>query len=155
MSHTVVKYIGQRIEVTTGSQKTVFRDIPCAATQIASLHEEIERQWAESERLRERLSAQCQQTQNTAQQKHDAVLEAINRHGGVPEGIDPQGHPIEQIVGTVLAVRDAEIDRLRAERDEAIEYAKNLCNIGDWLSVLIAMTERANEQPVCEPMRRQ
>lgn len=73
---------------------------------------------AEIERLRQSLSSQTHQTQITAQQKHDAVLEQINRHGGLPEAIgEPQGHPIEQIVGTVLACRDAENERLEDENE--------------------------------------
>ena len=67
------------------------------------------------EQLRDRLHAQTLQTQQAAKLCHARVLDEINRHGSVPEGIDPHGHPIEQIVGTVLAQKDLEIDRLRAE----------------------------------------
>jgi hypothetical protein len=76
--------------------------------------------------LKQRLRDQTNQTQITAQQKHDEVLATIQRLGAMPDGIDPQGHPIEQIVGTVIAGLQARLAMVAAERDEARDLAQRL-----------------------------
>ena len=73
------------------------------------------------ERLRQRVHDQTNQTQITARQIHAKVLLQINVHGGLPEGIGEYAHPIEQLVGTVLSLRDGEIKRLKLEVAESAE----------------------------------
>jgi len=90
----------------------------------------IQLQQEEIEKLRERLRDQTNQTQITARQKHDAVVATIVRHlGGEPDYVDLQGHPIEQVVGTVLS-------KTLCERDEAREAARwfyiNHCEGSDY-----------------------
>jgi len=52
--------------------------------------------------LRERLRAQTLQTQETYKQVHDEVVEVLRNAKAIPEGIDPDGHPVEQVVGTCV-----------------------------------------------------
>jgi hypothetical protein len=69
----------------------------------------------EVERLRERLREQCEQTQATYQQVHDAVVAELRR--GLPAGleIDPAHHPIEQTVSVVAAGWRRDNERLREQ----------------------------------------
>ncbi len=64
-------------------------------------------------KLQQRLYDQTLATQEAAEYWHNAVLERLE--GRIPDGIDPHGHPIDQIVATVLSRMDAKVERLRAE----------------------------------------
>ena len=77
-------------------------------------------------KLRMRVSEQTKQTQESAEFWHARVLETINRYGGVPDGVDPNGHPVEQIVGTVLANKDADIERLQSLVTELLDQRGRL-----------------------------
>ena len=87
-----------------------FRDA-CTLTGFAALLTEAERLEAQNARLRERLHEQTMATQESSQRCHDDVLKVIQRH--LPEGVSPQGHPIEQLVGTVIHSMEAQNARLR------------------------------------------
>lgn len=82
--------------------------------------DELTKQAERIEKLRTRLSAQMHQTQITAQQIHDAVLAAIKRGTTFPDGIDEQGHPIEQLVGMIVTTLQLKLDE-QAERVKALE----------------------------------
>jgi len=58
---------------------------------------------------------QTKQTKQTAEQKHAAVVEALG--DAIPAGIDPNGHPTEQVVATTVSTMRCEIERLRAAYD--------------------------------------
>jgi len=73
---------------------------------------------AEIKRLQARLCEQTMQTQETAEQIHGRVVEAIKRHMTPPPGLDLRGHPIEQVVGTCLAVLTGKLDKEAAEAAE-------------------------------------
>ncbi len=66
----------------------------------------------EIERLRRRLHEQTLQTQESAGQIRRAIVDTLRHHDVVPEGCGT-GHPIEQIVGTCLAVLCGERDELK------------------------------------------
>lgn len=77
---------------------------------------------AEIERLKARLREQTLQTQQTAEQIHSAVIEALG--DAIPDGIDANGHPTEQVVATTISTMRCdhemlkdEIERLRAYTD--------------------------------------
>ena len=59
-------------------------------------------------------------------QQHNAVLDAIRHNGGLPDTVKPHGHPIEQIVGTVSAMRTAEIERLKAAQQLALRNLRSI-----------------------------
>lgn len=92
---------------------------------------------AENERLRFRLSEQTHQTQVTAQQIRLAVLDAIGRHGGL-QGID-LGHPIEQIVGTLLEIYRCEAEELREKLDAALTRGD------EWTEIAADMAVQSTE----------
>ena len=77
-----------------------------------ALAAEVEKLRADNAHLLMRVREQTAATQESAQFWHDAVLAKLQSR--IPEGIDPQGHPIEQIVGMVLSVMDGEVEKLRA-----------------------------------------
>jgi hypothetical protein len=52
--------------------------------------------------LKERLTEQTKQTQDTYQQIFDAVVETLRRYNVVPVGFNPNEHPVEQVVGTCV-----------------------------------------------------
>lgn len=117
----------------------------------------------ENARLRERYHEQTKATQESADFWHNQVLTKLE--GRIPEGIDPHGHPIEQIVGCVLSVMDGNIediaeecDRLRDEVKKREEYDKRVsdprkhkylnptcCESGCQSLVLSAEIERLRE----------
>lgn len=74
---------------------------------------EVEDHLDEIERLKDRLHDQTNQTNQTCQQITAAVLEAIEANGDL-DGVCDLGHPIEQIVGTLLTNKNDEIDWLRS-----------------------------------------
>lgn len=107
---------------------------------MSDIGDQIERgsdgpEWERIEKLRTKLRAQTQQTQETAQQIHDAILDTFSRHGGLIAIQEPQGHPIEQIVGTELAVRNCRIEELEAEnsslKDKILRFGNNEAGF-DW-----------------------
>lgn len=69
------------------------------------------------ERLKRRLRDQTSYSQRVHQEIHDKVLAALERSNAIPEWLDRQGHPIEQIVGTCVA-------KLQVRLDAAIELAR-------------------------------
>jgi len=75
--------------------------------------------WLEGEcdRLRACLHEQTKQTQETAEQIHARVVEAIKRHMMPPPDLDLRGHPIEQVVGTCLAWLQASHAEAREEAE--------------------------------------
>ena len=92
--------------------------------KILALEGHIAKQAERIEKLRTKLSAQMHQTQITAQQIHDAVLAAIKRGTTFPDGIDEQGHPIEQLVGMIVTTLQLKLDE-QAERVKALEEYRN------------------------------
>jgi len=72
----------------------------------------IQQQADEIERLRDRLREQTLQTQATTEQIHKAVIEALG--DAIPAGIDPNGHPTEQVVATTISTLRCDIERLKS-----------------------------------------
>jgi hypothetical protein len=62
------------------------------------------------EKLKERLHNQTSYSQRVHQEIHDKVLATLERMNAVPEWLDKQGHPIEQIVGTCVAKLQVRLD---------------------------------------------
>ena len=67
----------------------------------------------ERDRLEARLREQTAQTQETADQIHHHVVDKLQRHNAIPDGIDPYGHPTEQLVGTCLSNLEDRIAELQ------------------------------------------
>lgn len=105
-------------------------DASCDAAGFAVLAAEAERLEAENHRLRDRLHQQTIATQESSQRCHDDVLKVIQRH--LPEGVSPQGHPIEQLVGTVIHSMEAKQERLRELVREAYNEGYIEGDVGDW-----------------------
>ena len=105
-------------------------DASCDAAGFAVLAAEAERLEAENHRLRERLHQQTMATQEARRRCHDDVLKVIQRH--LPEGVSPQGHPIEQLVGTVIHSLEAQNARLRNLVREAYNEGYIEGDVGDW-----------------------
>ncbi|HUU97711.1 MAG TPA: hypothetical protein VM487_18405 [Phycisphaerae bacterium] len=97
--------------------RPLLKEASDTLTQAAYRIEDLEREAVEQQKqmaaLRRRLRDQALATQEASRGWHDLVLDAINRHGGLPGGIDPQGHPIDQLVATALVQKDVLIERLR------------------------------------------
>lgn len=89
-------------------------DIGCPFCEVRELRVECNRLAAVAEKLRERLNEQTLQTQQTAEQIHHHVVDKLQRHNAIPNGIDPYGHPTEQIVGTCLSNLECRIEELHA-----------------------------------------
>ena len=91
-------------------------------------HDCLEKEAAELEAkvvtLRQRLRDQTHQTQITAQQMTDRVHEVLVRKGVVPEGVNLNGHPVEQNVGTIVSTLLCEVERLQ-KYETAIKQAHN------------------------------
>jgi hypothetical protein len=70
---------------------------------MAVQHIEVEQLQVKVDKLWQRLRDQTHQTQITAQQMTDRVHEVLTRKGVVPEGMNLDGHPVEQNVGTIIS----------------------------------------------------
>lgn len=69
-------------------------------------------------KLRERLSAQTNQTLVMASEIHRRVVAKLEQCGAIPEGLDPHGHPTEQVVGTCVSHLHSQLASLQAiDRD--------------------------------------
>jgi hypothetical protein len=104
----VVHLLSESGSITTSAEGELgaFADNLCDADVT------IARLTTENATLRTRLHEQTQQTQDTYQQVHDAVVATLRDHNAIPDTIDPNIHPIEQVVGTCVATMRGEIDRL-------------------------------------------
>ena len=101
-----------KVQALAGQLATKNSEYAALAGQLAAVIIERDATRRKVTKLRQSLSAQTEQTQITSEQVRERVLETIDRYGGLPDGLG-LGHPIEQIVGTVLAYRDATIDKYR------------------------------------------
>jgi len=96
---------------------------------VEQMVREINRLQAENATLKTRLREQTAQTRETHDKVHDAVVAVLQYYNVVPEGLDVQGHPTEQIVSTCLqsvvtlreaaAAVDAEIAVVEARKLKA------------------------------------
>lgn len=59
--------------------------------------------------LRQRLRDQTDQTLRSAEYWHARVVEVLEREGVIPEGLNPNGHPIDQVVGTCITTLKCQI----------------------------------------------
>ena len=89
--------------------------------------------------LRERLAAQVRQTNDTYKQIADKVIEKLQRHNAIPEGLDVHGHPIEQVVGTCISAMAATIAELREQLEVAESSTALTQQALAWQSVVVAL----------------
>lgn len=106
MGTSTVTIEGGAFVIRTGNLLTKFSSLESAAEQIALLHDKIER-------LKARLREQTLQTQQTAEQIHSAVIEALG--DAIPDGIDANGHPTEQVVATTISTMRCDHEMLKDE----------------------------------------
>lgn len=116
-----------------------YRSVCDAVDREIAHREGCTKQAERIEKLRTKLSAQMHQTQITAQQIHDAVLAAIKRGTTFPDGIDEQGHPIEQLVGMIVTTLQLKLDE-QAERVKALEEYRDANE--DLVSTLLDSLEK-------------
>lgn len=104
---------------------------------------ELKRQ---NEALRDRLRQQTRQTQQTVTRIRNAVLEVIEANGGL-QGVCNFGHPIEQIVGTFLASKNGEIERLQTRASELPIWVERCAALEKEIERL---REQSSEAPVSD-----
>ncbi len=90
-------------------------DIVALTGERDAMATECDRLNANLESYRERLREQHAQSQEAATFWHDRVVETLRSHDAIPSGLDVDGHPIEQIVGTCVTALQGERDRMAAE----------------------------------------
>ena len=114
------------------------RELQEANEQIQSLesHERLYRcELADAQRERHNLAATLEKVKDQRNEQitysmhvhaemRKAIMETLERHNAVPEGITPEGHPIEQVVGTCLAVLVGEL----AEKQERLDTTAHELN---------------------------
>lgn len=142
------RLLREQIDSLRASSLDATASLAEARSAARTLRVERDNLRAENERLRTRLHEQTMQTQETATQVRQAVLDSIEAHGGL-RGVG-LGHPIEQIVGTLLEIYRCDAEELREKLDGALKRGD------DWTEIaadLAAESTEATELAVAEWQR--
>jgi len=96
------------------------------------------------EKLKRVAHEQTLQTLETNDQIRQLVLDAIDSHGGRCDVVG-LGHPIEQIVGTLLAHKNCEIEELRGR---AVTWIRVTDRLPDDDTIVLVYAPNAASEPV-------
>lgn len=120
------------------------------AATIRRLLDESAQLQTENATLRERLKEQSRATQEPADRVRNAVVEVLRQHDALPPNLDSQGHPVEQVVSSVIVSLSR--DRLRLA--EIVAHFPKTVDGAQWYGESVWILDE-DGVPVCNGMPRE